>query len=152
MKVLCVDDEVTVVNVVSLYLRDLWPGADVLRAFGGNTALEMFEREEPDLVILDLFLVDISGYEVIRRIRRQSAVPMIILTGLAEGEEIARALDLGADACITKPFDNSVFLAKVKAVLRRCAVRPGLRGIQSKVTTGPRLMPPGALNLGSQDV
>ena len=44
MKVLCVDDEVTVVNVVSLYLRDLWPGADVLRAFGGNTALEMFER------------------------------------------------------------------------------------------------------------
>ncbi|MDP3062088.1 MAG: response regulator transcription factor [Chloroflexota bacterium] len=140
MKILCVDDEETVVNTVSMYLRGLWSRAEMLRPFDGATALEMFEEEQPDLVILDLFLPDISGYELIRRIREQSTAPVLVLTELAEGKDIAKALDLGADACVTKPFHISVFLAKVKAVLRRCAMGSGVLGVWSVRATNSRLV------------
>ncbi len=116
-KILVVDDEQKIVEVIKSYLEH--SGYEVYTAYAGNQALQMFERVEPSLVILDLMLPDITGEDICRKIRRESKVPIIMLTAKVEEEDILRGLDIGADDYITKPFSPKQLVARVMAVLRR---------------------------------
>ncbi len=114
---LVVDDERRYRELLEMNLSRR--GYRVLQAKDGLEALNAMEQEEPDLVILDLKLPDMDGYEVCRRIRERSTVPVIMLTARAEHEQKIRGLKLGADDYITKPFSAEELLARVEAVLRR---------------------------------
>jgi DNA-binding response OmpR family regulator len=119
--VLVIEDDRNTVNLIALYLKR--EGFRPLTAGDGEAGLALAGRQHPDLVILDLMLPKLDGWEVCRRLRRTSEVPVIMLT--ARGEEIERVagLTLGADDYIVKPFSPSELVARVKAVLRR-APRP----------------------------
>ncbi len=116
-KILVVDDEPNIVAVVKSYLEK--SGYEVMGAFTSNEALDLFEKVNPVLVILDLMLPDISGEEVCRRLRRRSRVPIIMLTAKVEEEDILKGLGLGADDYVTKPFSPRQLVARVEALLRR---------------------------------
>ncbi|MDP4176848.1 MAG: response regulator transcription factor [Bacillota bacterium] len=116
-RILVVDDEVKIVEVVQSYLS--YNQFFVISANNGNDALNLFNKESPDLIILDLMLPDISGEDICRLIRRKSKVPIIMLTAKTEEEDILLGLDIGADDYITKPFSPRQLVAKVKALLRR---------------------------------
>lgn len=118
-KVLVVDDEARIVELVRVYLeRD---GFQVLPAYNGRVALELARTEKPDLVILDLMLPEIDGLEVCRVLRRESNVPIIMLTARDEEPDKLVGLELGADDYITKPFSPREVVARVRTVLRRAA-------------------------------
>lgn len=116
--ILIVDDEIKLVSVIESYL--LHSGYTVYKAYNGKEAIEMFNKELPALVILDLMLPDISGEEVCRNIRNISRVPIIMLTAKVAEEDILNCLDLGADDYITKPFSPKQLIARIGAVIRRC--------------------------------
>lgn len=122
MRVLVVDDEPMVREVLARYLAR--EGFDVDTADDGEQALDRFGASTPDLVLLDLMLPHIDGLEVFRRIRANTAVPVIMLT--ARGEETDRivGLDLGADDYVTKPFSPREVVSRVRAVLRRTGASP----------------------------
>ncbi len=115
--ILVVDDEPKLVDVVRAYLEN--DGYRVVSAHDGREALVQFHQAQPDLIILDLMLPEIDGLEVCRRIRRESQVPIIMLTARAEEIDELLGLELGADDYITKPFSPRAILARVRAVLRR---------------------------------
>lgn len=115
--VLVVDDESRLVTLVRKNLESM--GYKVSTAADGKTAISLLELEDFDLVILDLMLPDIDGYDVCRQIREFSNVPIIILTARSDETEKVRGLDLGADDYLTKPFHAQEMLARVRAVLRR---------------------------------
>lgn len=117
LKVLVVDDEEKIVEVLKSYFES--SGYKVYEAFNGTKALELFERMNPDLVILDLMLPDLSGEELCRTIRKRSRTPIIMLTAKVEEEDILQGLDIGADDYITKPFSPRQLVARAAAVLRR---------------------------------
>jgi DNA-binding response OmpR family regulator len=119
MKILVVDDEPDVVESVRLGLTLQWREVDVLGAGTGESALDLIEREHPDLVLLDIGLPDIDGYEVLRQTRAFSDVPLIMLTARDSTMDKVKGLELGADDYITKPFNHLELLARIKAVLRR---------------------------------
>ena len=116
-RILVVDDEPHIVELVRYNLQQ--DGYEVLAAGDGETALSKSASERPDLIILDLMLPGVDGLEVCRRLRRESAVPIIMLT--ARGGEVERivGLDLGADDYVIKPFSPRELVARVRAVLRR---------------------------------
>lgn len=129
-KVLVVDDDVKTVGLVRLYLdRD---GYQVLIAYDGVEALRLARENQPDIIILDLMLPDIDGLEVCRRLRRESEVPIIMLTARTTDTDKLTGLDLGADDYVTKPFSPRELVARVRAVLRRL---PGERGL-AEIKTG----------------
>lgn len=116
-KILVVDDEAKIVELVRLYLeRD---GYGVVTASDGRMAIERARREKPDLVVLDIMLPQVDGLEVCRTLRRESGVPIIMLTARDEDSDKLIGLELGADDYITKPFSPREVVARVKAVLRR---------------------------------
>lgn len=117
LKVLVVDDEEKIVEVLKSYFES--SGYKVYEAFNGTKALELFERMNPDLVILDLMLPDLSGEELCRAIRKRSRTPIIMLTAKVEEEDILQGLDIGADDYVTKPFSPRQLMARAAAVLRR---------------------------------
>ena len=117
--VLVVDDEPKIVDVVSSYLER--SGFVPVSAATGREALELFERERPCLVILDLMLPDLSGEEVCRRLRARSRIPIIMLTARAEDSDAVKGLELGADDYVAKPFSPRQLMARVAAVLRRAS-------------------------------
>jgi two-component system alkaline phosphatase synthesis response regulator PhoP len=122
-KVLVVDDDVKTVELVKLYLnRD---GYRVITAYNGNDALGLARESQPDLIVLDLMLPGMSGLDVCRILRRESDVPIIMLTALTTDDDRLTGLDLGADDYVTKPFSPRELAARVRAVLRRL---PGERG------------------------
>jgi DNA-binding response OmpR family regulator len=118
-KILVVDDEPSITNLLEYNLRR--SGYEVLVARDGLQALRLAEAEQPNLVILDLMLPGLDGLEVCRALRREGAIPIIMLT--ARDEEVDRVvgLELGADDYVTKPFSVRELMARVKAVLRRTA-------------------------------
>lgn len=116
-KILVVDDEVKIVEVIKSYLEN--EGFKVHVAYSGKQALEIFEKVNPSLVVLDLMLPDMSGEEVCKTLRRISRVPIIMLTAKVEEENILTGLDIGADDYVTKPFSNKQLTARVIALLRR---------------------------------
>lgn len=116
-KILVVDDEEKIVEVVHSYLINA--GYSVRNAYNGRDALDLFEKWNPDLIVLDLMLPDLSGEEICKVLRRRSRVPIIILTARIEEEEKLRGLDLGADDYVTKPFSPRELVGRIRAVLRR---------------------------------
>lgn len=116
-RVLVVDDEPETIKYVGANLRAR--GYDVLSAEDGQTALEAFRKSVVDLVILDIVMPAPDGFEVCRAIRRRSGVPIIMLSARGQEKDIVRALDLGADDYLTKPFGVEEMLARVRAALRR---------------------------------
>jgi two-component system KDP operon response regulator KdpE len=121
-KILVVDDEPRVVRLVSEVLKAV--GYQVIAAASGEPAIEMVALEQPDLVLLDILLPrGPDGYEVCRRIREFSEVPVIMLTAKAQESDVLHGFDVGADDYLTKPFSAKELVARVKAVLRR-ANRP----------------------------
>jgi DNA-binding response OmpR family regulator len=115
--VLVVDDEKNIVQLARLYLTS--EGYQVETAFNGVDALEKARAKRPDLVVLDLMMPEMDGWEVCRRLRQDSDVPIIILTARGDDVDKILGLELGADDYMTKPFNPRELVARVKAVLRR---------------------------------
>ncbi len=116
-RILVVDDERRIVDIVRAYLeRD---GYKVLAAYDGKAALELVRREHPDLVILDLMLPEVSGWDVCRTLRQESDTPIVMLTARDDTSDKIVGLELGADDYVVKPFDPKELVSRVKAVLRR---------------------------------
>jgi DNA-binding response OmpR family regulator len=116
-KILVVDDEQKIVDIVRAYLEK--EGFRVVTAYDGETALKVFRSEKPDLIVLDLMLPKMSGHDVCRVIRKESDVPIIMLTARDELTDKIVGLELGADDYLTKPFEGRELTARVKAILRR---------------------------------
>jgi two-component system OmpR family response regulator len=117
VRILVVDDEKGIVEIVKAYLeRD---GYKVIAAYDGRSGLDLARREHPDLIILDLMLPEISGWDVCRTLRKESDVPIIMLTARDETSDKIVGLELGADDYVSKPFDPKELVARVKTVLRR---------------------------------
>lgn len=119
MKILLVEDSAEVVEAVRLGMMLQWREVEVLDAGTGDAALDLVERETPDLVLLDVGLPGMNGFEVLREIRAFSDVPVIMLTAQDTTMSKIKGLELGADDYVTKPFDHLELLARIKAVLRR---------------------------------
>jgi len=116
-KILVVDDEIKIVRLVRDYLEAA--GFRVVTAYAGKEALAVFRHEKPDLVVLDLMLPEMDGLDVARIMRRESDVPIIMLTARVEETDRVLGLELGADDYVTKPFSPRELVARVRAVLRR---------------------------------
>lgn len=116
-KILIVDDEPQIVEICRDYLKAA--GYDALTAKDGAQALQLARREKPDLIVLDLMLPEMDGLDVTRALRRESDVPIIMLTARVEETDKLIGLELGADDYITKPFSPRELVARVKVVLRR---------------------------------
>ncbi len=118
-KILIVDDDANIAEIISLYLTKECFNTMVAR--DGEEALKAFETYEPNLILLDLMLPGIDGYQVCREIRSKSMTPIIMLSAKGEVFDKVLGLELGADDYIEKPFDSKELVARVKAVLRRTA-------------------------------
>lgn len=118
--ILLVDDEKRLVSLVEAYLQQ--EGFRVLTAYNGKEALALTHREKPDLIILDIMMPEMNGYEFMREHRRQANTPIILLTARVDDEEKIIGLELGADDYITKPFRPRELIARVRAVLRRTSI------------------------------
>ena len=116
-RILVVDDELNIVKFLRANLEA--KNYAVLAAMDGAEALQTFEMELPDLVILDIMMPKIDGFEVCRRLREWSQIPIIMLSARGDESDKVKCLDLGADDYITKPFGKGELIARVKAVLRR---------------------------------
>jgi len=141
-KILLVDDDPNIAQLVNLYLTR--EGYDVCMAARGDDALKMFHAEAPSLVLLDIMLPGMDGWQVCREIRKVSNIPIIMLTAKDETFDKVLGLELGADDYVAKPFDTKELLARIKAVLRR---------YQSTGEPAKELVFPGlTINIGSYTV
>jgi DNA-binding response OmpR family regulator len=120
VKVLVADDDADLRDLVAFTLAQA--GYLVIKAADGTTAVQLFERESPDLVVLDINMPGMSGFQVCEAIRRRSRVPVMMLTVRGEEEDLVRALGLGADDYLNKPFSPRTLLARIKALLRRAGM------------------------------
>src|SRR5690349_8447885 len=117
MRILVVDDEPNIIATISPLLRSR--GYEVLTAMTGRAALDVADRDKPDLIILELGLPDMAGVDVCRHIRQATSTPILILSARgAEGDKV-NALDAGADDYVTKPFGAEELLARIRVALRR---------------------------------
>jgi DNA-binding response OmpR family regulator len=124
MKVLIIEDEKIIIDAINVAFEFRWPGVNLKAARAGKEGIDLVRKEQPDIVILDINLPDISGFNVLKEIRKFSAVPVIILTVRSDDADVLRGLEAGADDYVTKPFNYMTLLARVKAVLRRSEVVP----------------------------
>jgi two-component system, OmpR family, response regulator ResD len=120
--ILVVEDEPSVGEVVSLYLRRAGFGVTVVR--DGRTALEILETKNPTLVVLDLMLPGMDGWEITRRLRARGDIPIIMLTARREETDRIAGLEMGADDYVTKPFSPQELVSRVRAVMRRVRTSP----------------------------
>jgi len=120
MKILAADDDRDLRELIGFTLAQA--GYLVLKAGDGPAALKTFDEESPDLVVLDINMPGASGFQVCEAIRKRSRVPVIMLTVRGEEEDLVRALELGADDYLTKPFSPRTLLARIKALLRRAGM------------------------------
>lgn len=116
-KIFVVDDDLNICELLKLYLEN--EGYMVYVANDGQAAVDMFNEKSPDLVLLDIMLPKIDGWQVCREMRKTSSVPIIMLTAKGETFDKVLGLELGADDYVTKPFDSKEVMARIKAVLRR---------------------------------
>jgi DNA-binding response OmpR family regulator len=130
MKILVIDDDPDLLALVAFALTNA--GYAVVRAADAGPAIAAFDRELPNLVLLDINLPSSSGFDVCRNIRDRSQVPVMMLTARGEEEDLVRALELGADDYLTKPFSPRTLLARVKALLRRAGIESA-----DTLTVGP---------------
>lgn len=123
-RVLVVDDDPGIVKLVRAYMEQA--GFGVLTAHDGKKALQIARNDRPDLVILDLMLPEMDGWDVCRALRKESDVPIIMLTARVEESDKLVGLELGADDYVTKPFSPRELVARVRSVLRRAEGRPSI--------------------------
>jgi DNA-binding response OmpR family regulator len=129
--ILLVDDEAHIVELVQMYLEK--EGYAVFSSADGERALQDIAAREPDLIVLDLMLPKVDGWEICRQVRAESDVPIIMLTARDEAVDKIVGLELGADAYLTKPFNPRELVAWVKAVLRRATAQPKNGSADSQV-------------------
>ena len=122
MRILVVDDEPDLIESVRLGFELQWREIELLESGTGEDALDRVEQDHPDIVLLDIGLPDVDGFEVLRRIRAFSDVPVVMLTARDDAMDKVKGLELGADDYITKPFNHLEMMARVKAVLRRLSM------------------------------
>ncbi|MBI2958556.1 MAG: response regulator transcription factor [Chloroflexi bacterium] len=135
MKVLIIDDEPEIVEALSLAFNLQWQNWEVITAQDGETGVTMFNRESPDVVVLDIAMPGIDGYEALRRIRSISDVPVLMLTVRSEEMDKVKALEMGADDYITKPFGTLELMARIRAILRRSEV-PSAPTVHASIVCG----------------
>src|SRR2546422_9111990 len=119
MKVLVIDDEPDVMEVVNLCFSLRWPEADVTSAKDAEEGLKYLEKDPPDIILLDIVLPGMDGFQLCQEVRRISDVPIVMLSARDGEVDKVRGLEMGADDYITKPFSHLELLARVRAVLRR---------------------------------
>ncbi len=134
-KILVVDDEERMVRFIRLNLEH--DGFVVIDAFNGKQALERLRDSTPDLILLDVMMPDLDGFEVLQMIREISTVPVIMLTAKGEEEDRVRGLELGADDYISKPFSPRELVSRIKAVMRRTEGESG--GMHGLIQVDERL-------------
>jgi len=120
MKILIADDDRDLRELIGFTLTQA--GYLVMKSGDGPSAVQTFENESPDLVVLDINMPGMSGFQVCEAIRKRSRVPVIMLTVRGEEEDLVRALELGADDYLTKPFSPRTLLTRIKALLRRAGM------------------------------
>ena len=136
-RILLIEDEEKLARMVELELR--YEGYEVEKAFDGRTGLELALSGGFDLILLDIMLPALSGMEVLRRLRKESAVPVIMLTARDTVVDKVSGLDMGADDYVTKPFAIEELLARIRAALRK---RPAREETAERLTAGPLVMDP----------
>jgi DNA-binding response OmpR family regulator len=119
VKAVVIDDSPEIVDIVSLCFKLRWPAVEIFAAHEGGKGLDLVQAQNPDIVILDLGLPDVDGYEICKQIRAFSDVPIVILTVRDSDTDVVRGLELGADDYVVKPFSHIELLARVRSVLRR---------------------------------
>jgi DNA-binding response OmpR family regulator len=137
LKILIAEDAADVAEVVAFGAQMTWPDCQIYIATSGAEALRCFEAQQPDLVVLDVTMPPPGGFEVCRRLREISNVPILMLTVHDATVDKVRAFDLGADDYLTKPFDHLELLARLRALLRRssgAATVPGQRFTAGELT------------------
>jgi DNA-binding response OmpR family regulator len=127
MKILIVDDDHDLLEALGLGLQLQWQGVELRTATDGEAALNCFFEETPDVVLLDVGLPRLDGFEVLRRIRQISDTPVLMLTARGEELDKVRGFEIGADDYVTKPFSPLELLARIKAILRRSELPPPVR-------------------------
>lgn len=132
-KILVVDDDLHICELLKLYLEN--ENYTVYVANDGQSAVDIFAAKAPDLVLLDIMLPKMDGWQVCREIRKSSSVPIIMLSAKGETFDKVLGLELGADDYVTKPFDAKEVMARVKAVLRRTNGTPSEESNTKKVVT-----------------
>jgi DNA-binding response OmpR family regulator len=132
-KILIVDDEEKIVMLVKAYLEK--EGYSTIEASDGEAALQLWRKEKPDLVVLDILMPQVDGLEFCREVRKESNTPIIILSARTQEEDRLTGLELGADDYVTKPFSPRELVARVRAVLRRRNQEE--EGEQSPIIEGP---------------
>jgi two-component system, OmpR family, response regulator VicR len=121
MKILIIEDDQQIVEAITLAFQIRWPEAKLVSSQQGEKGIELVENEKPDIVILDLGLPDINGYDVLKQIRLFSDIPILILTARTEESDIVKGLEWGADDYMIKPFRQLELLSRIKALTRRKA-------------------------------
>lgn len=116
-KILIIDDEETTVKLLTILLEH--KGFDVVKAYRAEDGLRKAYRNQPDLVLLDIMMPDMDGWEVCRRLRELSDMPIIFLTARTDTKDIVKGLEMGADDFVVKPYDNDELVARIRAHLRR---------------------------------
>jgi two-component system KDP operon response regulator KdpE len=118
-KVLIIEDNEEVVEVVSLAIQIRWPKAEIISTDRGEKGIELVENKLLDVVILDLGLPDINGFNVLKEIRSFSGIPVVILTVRDEEKDIIKGLEFGADQYVIKPFSQMELISRIKAAIRK---------------------------------
>jgi two-component system, OmpR family, KDP operon response regulator KdpE len=129
MKILVIDDDPRILEALDVGLQLQWQDANVLTAADGEAGLELFFSEQPDVVLLDVTMPRMNGFEVLQAIRRVSDAPVIMLTARADDVDQVRGLELGADDYIAKPFSHLALMARIRAVLRRAELPPPVQAL-----------------------
>jgi two-component system KDP operon response regulator KdpE len=124
MKLLIIEDDPEIQEIISICFEMSWPAAKVVSSLKGKRGVELSESEKPDIIVLDLGLPDINGFEVLKEIRSFSNIPIIILSVRGREQDKIKGLELGADDYVVKPFSPTELLARVRAVLRRSKALP----------------------------
>ena len=122
-KILVIDDEEATVQLISMLLEKR--GFETIKAIRAEDGLRKAYRHQPDLVLLDIMMPDMDGWEICKRLREMSDVPIVFLTARSDVKDVVRGLEMGADDYITKPYDNDELVARVRAHLRR-SPRPNM--------------------------
>jgi len=145
-KILVVDDDKNICELLRLYLEK--EGYAVSLAFDGREGLNKFQKESPDLILLDVMMPNVDGWQVCREIRKTSQCPIIMLTAKGETIDKVLGLELGADDYVVKPFDSKEVVARIKAILRRTAQSPETENISRKIVVFNKL----SINLESYEL
>jgi DNA-binding response OmpR family regulator len=119
MKAAIIEDDKSIINAVNVAFEFRWPEIRIVTAQRGKEGIELVRREHPDIIILDINLPDMSGFDVLKKIRKFSSVPVIILSVRSDDTDILTGLEAGADDYVIKPFNYLTLLGRVKAILRR---------------------------------